>query len=166
MVYVFLFSGSIKDNISMKNENITLDEIKEATEQLGLGEFINSFPENYDYILNERGNNLSLGQAQLISFIRAIVTNPDILILDEATSSIDPHTESLVQQAIEKLIKNRTSITIAHRHIAWDIDIRQKMHLYFFHTITLAGLTAATGYVKAESTRAIATLFGQIHFCH
>ena len=112
---VFLFSGSIKDNISMKNENITLDEIKEATGQLGLGEFINSFPENYDYILNERGNNLSLGQAQLISFIRAIVTNPDILILDEATSSIDPHTESLVQQAIEKLIKNRTSITIAHR---------------------------------------------------
>ena len=72
-------------------------------------------PKQYDFILQERGNNLSIGQCQLISFIRAIVTKADVLILDEATSSIDPHTEELIQKAIERLIENRTSITIAHR---------------------------------------------------
>lgn len=112
---VFLFSGTLLDNITLKNPAITIKEVKQATSQLGLKDFIDSLEGGYDYVLQERGNNLSMGQRQLISFIRAVVSNPDILILDEATSSIDPVTESYIQKAIEQLINNRTSITIAHR---------------------------------------------------
>ena len=112
---LFLFSGTIRDNITLKNDGIKDFDIIEATNQLGLEEFIAKLPNQYDFILQERGNNLSIGQCQLISFIRAIVTKADVLILDEATSSIDPHTEDLIQKAIEHLIENRTSITIAHR---------------------------------------------------
>ncbi len=112
---VFLFYGSIYDNISLKNENISKETIIEASKAIGAHEFIAKLPEDYNYIVAERGANLSMGQRQLISFVRAMVYNPDILILDEATSSIDTQTEQIIQSAITKLIKGRTSIVIAHR---------------------------------------------------
>ncbi|NOT37045.1 MAG: ABC transporter ATP-binding protein [Saprospiraceae bacterium] len=112
---VFLFYGSIYDNISLKNENITHEKIVEASKAIGAHEFIKDLPSDYNYIVTERGSNLSMGQRQLISFVRALVYNPDILILDEATSSIDSQTELIIQSAISKLIHGRTSIIIAHR---------------------------------------------------
>lgn len=112
---VFLFSDTIANNISLKNPNITREEIVEAAKQVGAHQFIMKLPGGYDYQVQERGNSLSTGQAQLISFIRALVYNPSILVLDEATSSVDTETEILIQQAIEKLMKGRTSIVIAHR---------------------------------------------------
>ncbi|MEP7196897.1 MAG: ABC transporter ATP-binding protein [Saprospiraceae bacterium] len=112
---VFLFHGSIYDNISLKNESISKDTIIEASKAIGADEFIQDLPGSYDYLVSERGSNLSMGQRQLISFVRALVYNPDILILDEATSSIDTQTELVIQQAITKLIEGRTSIVIAHR---------------------------------------------------
>jgi len=112
---VFLFSGSVKDNISLRSPEIKDEQVYEAAEIVGANEFIEKLPNQYDYNVMERGAMLSLGQRQLISFIRALVFDPRILILDEATSSIDTETEWLVQSAIEKLIKGRTSIVIAHR---------------------------------------------------
>ncbi|MCC6815317.1 MAG: ABC transporter ATP-binding protein [Saprospiraceae bacterium] len=112
---VFLFYGSIYDNISLKNDTISKSEIIEASKAIGAHDFIMNLPDGYEYIVSERGNNLSMGQRQLISFVRAWVYNPDILILDEATSSIDTHTEQIIQAAISRLIKGRTSIIIAHR---------------------------------------------------
>ncbi|MFK7905020.1 MAG: ABC transporter ATP-binding protein [Chitinophagales bacterium] len=112
---VFLFSGSVKDNISLRSPEIKDEQVYEAAEIVGANEFIEKLPNQYDYNVMERGATLSLGQRQLISFIRALVFDPRILILDEATSSIDTETEWLVQSAIEKLIKGRTSIVIAHR---------------------------------------------------
>lgn len=112
---VFLFSGSVKDNISLRSPEISDEQVYEAAKIVGADEFIERLPNQYDYNVMERGATLSLGQRQLISFIRALVFDPRILILDEATSSIDTETEWLVQHAIEKLIKNRTSIVIAHR---------------------------------------------------
>ncbi len=112
---VFLFSGSILDNIRLLDQSITDEEIKDAAKLIGANEFIENLPNQYDYEVMERGATLSLGQRQLISFVRALVFNPKILILDEATSSVDTETEHIVQQAINKLIKNRTSIVIAHR---------------------------------------------------
>ncbi len=112
---VFLFYGSLKDNISLFDPNITLDSIIEASIAIGAHEFIEALPGGYDYQVAERGANLSLGQRQLISFVRALVFNPDILILDEATSSVDSYTESIIQHAIKRLITKRTSIIIAHR---------------------------------------------------
>jgi ATP-binding cassette, subfamily B, multidrug efflux pump len=112
---VFLFSGSIKDNIVLNNPEITLDQIKQAAKLVGLDAFIEQLPGTYDFNVKERGHSLSLGQRQLISFIRAMVFNPSILVLDEATSSVDHTTELMIQGAIETLIKNRTSIIIAHR---------------------------------------------------
>lgn len=112
---VFLFSGSIKDNISLRSPEINDEQVYEAAKIVGAHEFIEKLPDQYDYNVMERGATLSLGQRQLISFIRALVFDPRILILDEATSSIDTETEWLVQSAIEKLIKGRTSIVIAHR---------------------------------------------------
>ena len=112
---VFLFSGTVLDNIRMENENIGLDQVKEAAKFIGADRFIEKLPGGYDYKVMERGSSLSLGQRQLISFVRAMVQSPDILILDEATSSIDSETEEVIQQATEKLLKGRTSIVIAHR---------------------------------------------------
>jgi len=112
---VFLFNGDVKDNITLRDESISLEEVKKAAETIGADTFINNMPDGYDQKIMERGNNLSVGQRQLISFVRALVFNPDILILDEATSSIDTETEAIIQYAIEKLIQKRTSIIIAHR---------------------------------------------------
>jgi ATP-binding cassette subfamily B protein len=112
---VFLFGGSIFDNITLRNSAITKEQVIEAAMLIDMHDFIMKLPNNYDYEVLERGATLSLGQRQLISFIRAILYNPAILVLDEATSSIDTESEQLIQQAIDKLIKNRTSIIIAHR---------------------------------------------------
>jgi ATP-binding cassette subfamily B protein len=112
---VFLFSGSILDNITLKNPAISREKAIEAAKLVGAHDFIMEMPGGYDYNVMERGTTLSAGQRQLISFIRALVYDPSILILDEATSSVDTESEQLIQSAIEKLVKGRTSIIIAHR---------------------------------------------------
>jgi ATP-binding cassette subfamily B protein len=112
---VFLFSGSVMDNITLHDSDITKDEVIKAAKLIGVHDFIMRLPGNYDYNVMERGNTLSLGQRQLISFIRAILSNPAVLILDEATSSIDSESEQLIQKAIDTLITDRTAIVIAHR---------------------------------------------------
>ena len=112
---VFLFSGTIADNITLRNPAITREQVVEAATLIGVHDFINQLPGGYDYSVMERGNTLSLGQRQLISFIRALLYNPAVLILDEATSSVDTESEQLIEKAIDKLISGRTSIIIAHR---------------------------------------------------
>ena len=112
---VFLFSDTIYNNITLKNKSISLDEVIKAAKQIGIHNFIMSLPENYHYNVKERGVMLSSGQRQLIAFLRAYVSNPSILILDEATSSIDSQSELLIQKATDIITKNRTSIVIAHR---------------------------------------------------
>jgi len=112
---VFLFSGSVMENITLRDDRISEKEVIDAAKLIGAHEFIERLPSGYNYQVMERGATLSMGQRQLISFVRALVFNPDILILDEATSSIDPESESVIQYAIEKLIDKRTSIIIAHR---------------------------------------------------
>lgn len=112
---VFLFSGSVLDNITLRNTEISMERVIEAATLIGMHEFIMDLPGGYDYNVMERGNSLSLGQRQLLSFIRALLYDPSILILDEATSSVDTESEWLIQQAIDKLISGRTSIVIAHR---------------------------------------------------
>ncbi|WP_394342568.1 ABC transporter ATP-binding protein [Tenacibaculum discolor] len=112
---VFLFSDSILNNITLNNENISLEEVKVAAKQIGIHDFIMSLPNNYHYNVKERGGMLSSGQRQLIAFLRAYVSKPSILILDEATSSVDAHSEQMIQYATDKITKNRTSIVIAHR---------------------------------------------------
>ena len=112
---VFLFTDTIANNISLNNEAITRGQIISAAKDVGAHEFIERLPGGYDYNVMERGSTLSAGQAQLISFIRALVYNPAILVLDEATSSVDTETEILIQNAISKLMQGRTAIVIAHR---------------------------------------------------
>ncbi|KIO74947.1 antibiotic ABC transporter ATP-binding protein [Pedobacter lusitanus] len=112
---VFLFSDTIYNNITLNNPAITMDEVVDAAQKVGAHDFIERLPGGYQYNVMERGATLSAGQAQLISFIRALVYNPSILVLDEATSSVDTETEMLIQTAIDKLMKGRTSIVIAHR---------------------------------------------------
>lgn len=112
---VFLFSGTVLENITLRDPNITEKQVIEAAKMIGAHRFIEKLPGGYQYQVRERGATLSMGQRQLISFVRALVFNPDILILDEATSSIDPESESVIQHAIETLIARRTSIIIAHR---------------------------------------------------
>lgn len=112
---VFLFSDSIFNNITLKDSSISLEEVKNAAKEIGIHDFIMSLPGGYNYNVKERGVMLSVGQRQLIAFLRASVSKPSILILDEATSSIDSHSEKLIQDATEKITKNRTSIIIAHR---------------------------------------------------
>ncbi len=112
---VFLFSGTIRSNIDLGSEDITLEEVKAAVKIVGADKFIEKLPDKYDEKVMEKGATLSVGQKQLISFARALVFNPQILILDEATSSVDTETEILIQKAIEKMLKGRTSIVIAHR---------------------------------------------------
>ncbi|ANE52264.1 ABC transporter ATP-binding protein [Flavisolibacter tropicus] len=112
---VFLFSGSVLDNITLRNPEIPTEKVVEAAKLIGMHDFIMRLPGGYDYNVMERGATLSLGQRQLLSFIRALLYNPAILILDEATSSIDTESELLIEHAIQKLISDRTSIVIAHR---------------------------------------------------
>jgi len=112
---VFLFSDTIFNNISLRNSDITLDQVQKAAIEIGVHDFIMSLPNNYNYNVKERGIMLSSGQRQLISFLRVYVSNPKILVLDEATSSIDSKSELLIQKAMEKLTQNRTSLIIAHR---------------------------------------------------
>ena len=112
---VFLFSGSVFDNITLRNPHITRTQVEEVAKMIDLHDFIMSLPGGYDFDVRERGATLSLGQRQLISFIRALLYNPSILVLDEATSSVDTESELLIQRAIDKLIANRTAVVIAHR---------------------------------------------------
>ena len=112
---VFLFSGSVMENITLKNPDITEAQVIAASKLVGAHDFIMELPNGYHHNVMERGSTLSVGQRQLISFIRALIYNPQILILDEATSSIDTESENLIQHAIETLVKGRTSIVIAHR---------------------------------------------------
>ena len=112
---VFLFADTIYYNITLHNEAITKEDVIAAAKKIGVHDFIMSLPEGYDYNVKERGVMLSSGQRQLIAFLRAYVSNPSILILDEATSSIDTHSEELIQKATETITKDRTSIVIAHR---------------------------------------------------
>lgn len=112
---VFLFSGSIMDNVTLRNPDIAPERVVQAAKLIGMHDFILQLPGGYQYNVMERGATLSLGQRQLLSFIRALLYDPSILILDEATSSIDTESESLIQNAIQKLISGRTSIIIAHR---------------------------------------------------
>lgn len=112
---VFLFSDTIFNNITLHNPEISRAQVIDAAKQVGAYEFIMKLPGNFDYQVQERGATLSAGQAQLVSFIRALVYDPTILILDEATSSIDTETELMIQQAIDKMMTGRTAIVIAHR---------------------------------------------------
>ena len=112
---VFLFSGTIKTNINMDNDGIEYDKIIESSKFVGADRFIKTLPAQYDEIVKERGATLSVGQKQLISFARALAYDPKILVLDEATSSVDTETEILIQKAIENLLVGRTAIVIAHR---------------------------------------------------
>jgi len=112
---VFLFSGSVMDNITLRNPEISREKVIEAAKLIEMHDFIMRLPGGYDYNVMERGATLSLGQRQLLSFIRAMLYNPSILILDEATSSVDTESERLIQHAIDTLIMGRTSIVIAHR---------------------------------------------------
>ncbi|WP_332023952.1 ABC transporter ATP-binding protein [Kaistella sp.] len=112
---VFLFHGTIFENLTFGDESITLEKIKAVAKDIEVDEFIESLPGGYDYVVRERGSSISLGQRQLLSFLRAYLSDPKILILDEATSSIDHQSEKLIQRATDKITKNRTSIIIAHR---------------------------------------------------
>ncbi|MFL5811668.1 MAG: ABC transporter ATP-binding protein [Flavisolibacter sp.] len=112
---VFLFSGTVMDNITLLNENISREKVIEAAKLIGMHEFILQLPGGYDYNVMERGATLSVGQRQLLSFIRALLYNPSVLILDEATSSVDTESEQMIEKAINTLIAGRTSIVIAHR---------------------------------------------------
>lgn len=112
---VFLFKGTVYDNITLRDNGIPRERVIQAAKDIGAYGFIMDMPGGFDYMLMERGGNLSAGQRQLISFVRALVIDPDILVLDEATSSIDTETEAVIQHAIETLIEKRTSVIIAHR---------------------------------------------------
>ena len=112
---VFLFADTIFNNITLFNENITLEDVENAAKELEIHEFISSLPGGYSFNVSERGTTLSAGQKQLIAFLRVLVNNPDILILDEATSSIDSYSEDLIKNATKKITKDKTSIIIAHR---------------------------------------------------
>ena len=112
---VFLFAGTVNENVKLKNKEISSKQVEDAAKAVGAYEFIQKLEGNFNYEVMERGVSLSGGQRQLVSFIRAMVADPKILILDEATSSVDSETEDLIQQAIKKLMSNRTSIVIAHR---------------------------------------------------
>jgi ATP-binding cassette subfamily B multidrug efflux pump len=112
---VFLFSSSVYDNVTLRNDTIKMEQVIEAAKMIGIHDFITQLPGGYNYNVMERGATLSLGQRQLLSFVRALLYDPAILILDEATSSVDTESEQLIQHAIDKLIAGRTSIVIAHR---------------------------------------------------
>ena len=112
---VFLFSGTIKENLAFGNPEVTDDTIREAAKIVGADRFIEQLPGKYEYKVLENGTGLSSGQKQLIAFVRALLYNPEILVLDEATSSVDTETETLIDSATANLMRDRTSIIIAHR---------------------------------------------------
>jgi ATP-binding cassette subfamily B protein len=112
---VFLFSGTIRENLCFGDPSIPDDVVMEASRIVGAHRFIEQLPGGYDYRIRENGSGLSAGQKQLIAFVRALLYNPEILVLDEATSSVDTETESLIEAATDRLMKNRTSVIIAHR---------------------------------------------------
>jgi ATP-binding cassette subfamily B protein len=112
---VFLFSGTIAENITLKDESITLAEVKQASEYVGANTYIERLPDNYEHVVLERGNNFSSGQRQLISFARALVYKPSLMILDEATANIDSETEELIQASMEKMMNISTMLIVAHR---------------------------------------------------
>lgn len=112
---IFLFTGTIYENLTLGRKDISMEKIIEISKMVKAHEFIEKLPNNYQFMLKERGSNLSLGQRQLLSFVRILLYNPSIVILDEATSSVDTETEHLIQFAIEKVLENRTAIIIAHR---------------------------------------------------
>ena len=112
---VFLFSDTIRNNITLGNADVTDEMILHAADMVGARKFIDRLPGRLNYNVMERGSTLSVGQRQLLSFIRAMVYNPKILVLDEATSSVDSETEEMIQEAISNMMSNRTSIVIAHR---------------------------------------------------
>ena len=112
---VFLFADSILNNITLSDPGITEQDVEDAAKAIGVDKFIQTLPGGYHYNVKERGAMLSSGQRQLIAFLRAYVSNPSILVLDEATSSVDSYSEHLIQKAINKITKGRTSIVIAHR---------------------------------------------------
>ena len=111
----FLFSGTIADNIRLGSAHVTREAVLQAAEEVNAADFIQSLPEGFDSLLQERGNSLSTGQKQLVSFARALAHNPRILILDEATSSVDTDTEFRVREALTRLVEGRTSLIVAHR---------------------------------------------------
>jgi len=111
----FLFSGTVAENVRYGRPEASDDEVLAAAKVVGAHDFISRLPEKYDTVLHERGQNLSLGQRQLISFARAVLANPRILILDEATANVDTATELVIQRALKKLLRGRTSFVIAHR---------------------------------------------------
>ena len=112
---VFLFADSILNNITLNDPEISEEEVIASAKAIGVHKFISSLPDGYHYNVKERGAMLSSGQRQLIAFLRAYVSKPSILVLDEATSSVDTHSEQLIQEAIGKITQDRTSIVIAHR---------------------------------------------------
>ena len=112
---VFLFAASIYENVTLFDSSISKDRVIKAAKEIGVHDFISKLPNDYDYNIRERGVMLSSGQRQLIAFLRVFIINPNILILDEATSSIDSYSESIIQKAISKITANKTSIIIAHR---------------------------------------------------
>ena len=112
---VFLFADTIFNNITLFNEKISIQDVEKAAKELEIHDFITSLPNGYNFNVSERGTTLSSGQKQLIAFLRVLVNNPDILILDEATSSIDSYSEDLIKKATNKITKGKTSIIIAHR---------------------------------------------------
>ncbi|MCI0896735.1 MAG: ATP-binding cassette domain-containing protein, partial [Chloroflexi bacterium] len=111
----YLFSGSVADNIRYNYEDASHDDVVAAAQTVGAHDFIMALGQGYDTVLAERGVNLSVGQRQLLSFARAVVGNPRVIILDEATANIDTHTEVLIQRALQRVLRGRTSIVIAHR---------------------------------------------------
>ncbi|MBN2001667.1 ATP-binding cassette domain-containing protein, partial [candidate division KSB1 bacterium] len=112
---VFIFSGSVAYNIGLGHPEITQERILRAAKNVNAHSFISALKDGYDHVLTERGGNLSVGQKQLLAFARVLAFNPEVLILDEATSSVDTETELLIRDAINKLLVNRTSLIIAHR---------------------------------------------------
>jgi len=112
---VFLFSGSVARNVALDHPDITLDQVRNAARMIGADEFIARLPEGYQQDVRERGASLSHGQRQLLSFVRVLAHDPDVLVLDEATSSIDTETEHTIQRALHTLLEGRTSLIVAHR---------------------------------------------------
>ena len=112
---VFLFNATIKENITLFDDSIDIEEVKKAAEYVGANEFIERLSDGYDHVVLERGNNFSAGQRQLISFARAILYNPNLMILDEATANIDSETEVLIQESLVKVMNISTTIVVAHR---------------------------------------------------
>jgi ATP-binding cassette subfamily B protein len=145
---VFLFSDTIFNNITLNNPQISFDEVVDAAKKVGAHDFIERLPGGYHYNVMERGATLSAGQAQLISFIRALVYQPSILVLDEATSSVDTETEMLIQTAIEKLMHGRTSIVIAHR-----LSTIQKADLIIVLKVNIKTRSIRSGVWILETTR-------------